>query len=318
MVVLGASFSALGALIFPYRETITRVGGFLIVGFGVMSVLGKGFSGVRLHDRPAATLAGTYLYGLTFAFGWTACVGPILGAILTTLVTSGLSVLAGATLAFIYALGLATPLALLATFFGRVGQGTRVGNILRGRGFNVAVAGRTLHLHTTSLISGVLLIAVGAMLATGQLTWLTRQWAGGVGGKIAWSVESWISNLFHLGWWERCFIETVLWHSYCSPRSWRTADMRPRRHHRATKSHQPLVCINIRAAHCNSTTLGGLSRSGRARSSGGQMRVVMLVVRVVTLFGFVAVALNACGSSQTTTPTTAVVGPALLFFYTDN
>src|SRR5207244_806004 len=118
MVVLGASFSALGALVFPYRETITSVGGLVIVGFGVMSVLGKGFGGMQLHDQPAATLAGTYLYGLTFAFGWTACVGPILGAILTTLVTSGLSVLSGAALAFIYALGLATPLVLLATFFG--------------------------------------------------------------------------------------------------------------------------------------------------------------------------------------------------------
>ena len=200
MVVLGASFSALGALVFPYRETITRVGGVVIVGFGVMSVLGKGFSGMRLHDRPAASLAGTYLYGLTFAFGWTACIGPILGAILTTLVTTGLSVLSGAALAFIYALGLATPLVLLATFFGRFGRGTRVSTILRGHGFSVAVGGWTLHLHTTSLISGVLLIAVGAMLATGQLTWLTRQWAGGVGGQIAWSLESWLSNIFHLGW----------------------------------------------------------------------------------------------------------------------
>src|SRR6266542_4152909 len=200
MVVLGASFSALGALVFPYRETITRVGGLVIVGFGVMSVLGRGFSGMQLHDRPAATLAGTYLYGLTFAFGWTACVGPILGAILTTLVASGLSVLAGAALAFLYALDLATPLVLLATFFGRVGHGTRLGTILRGRGFSVVVGGRTLHLHTTSLISGVLLIAVGAMLATGQLTWLTRQWAGGAGGKIAWPLERRLSSVFHLGW----------------------------------------------------------------------------------------------------------------------
>ena len=200
MVVLGASFTALGALIFPYRDTVTRVGGFVIVGFGLMSILGKGFSGIQLQDRPAATLAGTYLYGLTFAFGWTACVGPILGAILTTLVATGLSVLSGAALAFIYALGLATPLTLLATFFNRMGQGTRIGNVLRGRGFSVQIARWTFYLHTTSLISGILLVAVGAMLATGQLTWLTRQWAGGAGGRIAWSLESWLSSIFQLGW----------------------------------------------------------------------------------------------------------------------
>ena len=62
------------------------------------------------------------------------------------------------------------------------------------------IASWTLYLHTTSIISGLLLIAVGAMLATGQLTWLTRQWAGGVGGQIAWTLESSLSSIFHLGW----------------------------------------------------------------------------------------------------------------------
>jgi len=48
------------------------------------------------------------------------------------------------------------------------------------------------------------------------------------------------------------------------------------------------------------------------------MYVFLLVIRVMALFGLVAVALSACGSSQATTPTTAVVGPAFLFYYTDN
>ena len=199
MVVLGASFTALSALIFPYRETVTRFGGIAIIGFGAMLVLGKGFSGMRLRDRPAATLAGTYLDGLTFAFGWTACVGPILGAVLTALATTGLSVLAGATLAFIYALGLATPLTLIATFFGRVGRGTRVANVLRGRGLSLQVVGTTLHLHTTQLISGGMLIAVGAMLATGQLTWFTQRMASGAGARIALAIESWLAGIFRLG-----------------------------------------------------------------------------------------------------------------------
>ena len=200
MVVLGASFTALGALIFPYRETVTRVGGFVIAGFGLMLLMGKGFSGLNLRERPAATLAGTYLYGLTFAFGWTACIGPILGAILTALATTGLSVLAGAVLAFIYALGLATPLTLLATFFGRIGRGTRAFQILRGRGWSVRVAGSTLHLHTTQLLSGGMLILVGLMLATGQLTWFTQRMAGGAGARMALGIESWLAGIFRLGW----------------------------------------------------------------------------------------------------------------------
>ena len=200
MVVLGASFTALGALIFPYRELVTRVGGVAIVGFGLMLLLGKGFSGMRLQERPAATLAGTYLYGLTFAFGWTACVGPILGAILTALATTGLSVLAGALLAFIYALGLATPLTLLATFFGRLGRGSRAFQILRGRGYTLRVAGSSLHLHTTQLLSGGMLIVVGFMLASGQLTWFTQRMASGVGTRMALAVESWLAGIFRLGW----------------------------------------------------------------------------------------------------------------------
>jgi len=48
------------------------------------------------------------------------------------------------------------------------------------------------------------------------------------------------------------------------------------------------------------------------------MRLLILVVHVMTVFGLVAVALIACGSSQATTPTTAVAGPGILFFYIDN
>lgn len=200
MVVLGASLTAISQVIFPYRKAVSQVGGVLIIGFGVLSMLGKGFSGLTLRDRPSATLGGTYLYGLTFSFGWTACVGPILGAVLTAVATTGLSVLSGATLTFIYALGIATPLTLIAVFFGRAGNGTRVGNVLRGRGFGLRIAGRTLHLHTTSLLSGVMLVAVGALLASGQLYWLSQRWAGGIGGQIALALESWIARVFQLGW----------------------------------------------------------------------------------------------------------------------
>jgi hypothetical protein len=48
------------------------------------------------------------------------------------------------------------------------------------------------------------------------------------------------------------------------------------------------------------------------------MDISIFVARVVTLLGLVAVALSACGGSQATTPTPVVVGPALIFFYTDN
>jgi cytochrome c-type biogenesis protein len=198
MVVLGASVTALGALIFPYRDLVTRIGGIVIVGFGLMLLLGKGFSGMQVNERPAATLAGTYLYGLTFSFGWTACVGPILGAILTALSTTGVSVLTGAALAFIYALGLATPLTLIATFFGSLG-GSRAPTWLRGRGFSLRLGVTTLHLHSTQIISGLMICAVGVLLANGQLAWFTQQASTGSAARISLALEQWLATLFRLG-----------------------------------------------------------------------------------------------------------------------
>src|SRR5262245_26769217 len=105
MVVLGASATALSQLVNPLSPSITFIGGLIVFGFGVMSLLGKGFSGMKMLDKPTASMAGSYIYGMTFAFGWTACIGPILGALYTLLLlTQGLAILQGAILAFIYAL----------------------------------------------------------------------------------------------------------------------------------------------------------------------------------------------------------------------
>lgn len=176
LVLLGATATAVSQLLFSNLRALTLIGGLVVIGFGVMSLLGKGFAGVRLLDRPNASMAGIYLYGATFALGWTACVGPILGTILTMLATQGLAVLSGAVLAFIYALGLGVPLMLVATFFSRLGPGSRFWRIMRGRGFSINLGFTTLHLHTTSLASGLLMIVMGLLLATGQMTTLSR-WA---------------------------------------------------------------------------------------------------------------------------------------------
>jgi cytochrome c-type biogenesis protein len=176
MVVLGASATALSQLVFRNLRTITLVGGLIIIGLGIMNLLGKGFSGVKLTNRPGGGVIGSYVYGATFALGWTACVGPILGALLTLLATQGIAVLQGAALAFLYALGLGTPLILTATFFSRLGTGSWFWQLMRGRGVSLNLGVTTLHLHTTSIASGLLLIATGLLLASGQLSTLS-QWA---------------------------------------------------------------------------------------------------------------------------------------------
>lgn len=196
LVAVGASATALSRLLFANLSALTMIGGLIIVVFGIMSILGKGFTGAKLLDRPTASVAGSYVYGATFALGWTACVGPILGALLTLLATQGIAIIQGAILAFIYALGLGMPLILMATFFSRLGNGSRFWKIMRGRGVEVNLGFTTLHLHTTSIASGALLVVVGLLLATGQLT-LLSQWSQQTRmGEWAVSLEQGIENLF--------------------------------------------------------------------------------------------------------------------------
>ncbi len=187
MTLLGASVTVVGRILVQNMATLTFIGGILIIIFGFLSVFGKGFTGVQFQDRPNKSIGGTYLYGASFAIGWTACIGPILGAILTLLSTQGLGILQGAFLSFVYAMGLGLPLIFLSAFFSRLGNGSPFWRFIRGKGFDVKLFGSSLSFHTTSLISGLLLITIGVMLITGRLTQLTQL---GLESPIsAWVVE---------------------------------------------------------------------------------------------------------------------------------
>lgn len=176
--ILGASATAVSLLLLNNIRQITVIGGLMIIAFGVMSTFGKGFSGPQIQERPSANAMGSYIYGATFALGWTACVGPILGAILTLLATQGAAVLQGALLAFIYAIGLGLPLIIVSAFFSKMGQGSRFWMIMRSRGFTLRLGSRELLLHTTNVLSGLLLIGMGFLLASGQLSLITQLASG--------------------------------------------------------------------------------------------------------------------------------------------
>lgn len=195
IVVLGASATALSRFLFGYLSLLTSLGGVLIIVFGVMSFFGIGFSGMQLLERPVGGVVGSYLYGATFALGWSACVGPILGALLTMLATQGIAVAQGALLAFVYALGLGTPLIIISTYFSRLGTGSKFWQVIKGKAYFVTIGGRELMLHTTSMASGVLLVLMGLLLATGNLATIGEWSRQSVLSDYSLQFESWLQTL---------------------------------------------------------------------------------------------------------------------------
>ena len=166
-LLLGATATVIGRLFHFYRDWVGRVGGVLVIVLGLY-LLGFLNIGVfarerRIHlaNKPLGYL-GTVLVGMAFAAGWTPCIGPILGAVLTYTASSA-DLNRGLLLLFAYSLGLAVPFLLSALMIDRF-----IGLFQRYRGALVWM----------SRISGVLLIAIGVLMISGSMTimtaWLQR------------------------------------------------------------------------------------------------------------------------------------------------
>jgi cytochrome c-type biogenesis protein len=158
-VLLGAGASALSHLLLSYRYEAGIVGGAIVLVFGVFTTGLVRFSWMERELRVQAPIAGgrpvgAYLLGLAFAFGWTPCIGPVLGAILTVSATST-SASSGVALLSVYSLGLAIPFMLTALFAD--GMTARLRR-LRG-------AGRALQ-----IVAGMTMIAMGLAMMSGQLS----------------------------------------------------------------------------------------------------------------------------------------------------
>ena len=169
-VVMGASASFMGSILRDYLDSLTYWGGVLIALFGVMTLAGKGFSGAQFKSAPTATLAGYFFFGATFAMGWTPCVGPVLAGILL-LAASDKTVAQGMTLLFFYAVGLGSPLILIASVCSHLSKDGWFWRLLRGKAWGIKIGKSTFLLHTTNLFSGLLLIFLGVALAQGYLTY---------------------------------------------------------------------------------------------------------------------------------------------------
>lgn len=154
-VALGMSFSAAGQFLLDYREWIRRGGGLLIIIFGlyVAGVLRFGFLGrtrqIHISTKPTGYI-GSLAVGVTFAIGWTPCVGPILGSILSLAGTAE-TVRQGVGLLLAYSAGLAVPFLLASLALGRF-----LGFFRRYR----------TAMPVVERLAGVLLVVVGLLVVT--------------------------------------------------------------------------------------------------------------------------------------------------------
>ena len=83
--IMGAGASVIGQVLRQNQTLILLISGSLILIFGVMNLLGRGFTGVsrQMDQKHTNSTRGSFLFGMTFAVGWSSCVGPILGTVLT-------------------------------------------------------------------------------------------------------------------------------------------------------------------------------------------------------------------------------------------
>ena len=164
--VLGFSivFSTLGVIINSVLSTSTgelveslnQVGGIIIIGFGIFLLLSMKIGKLNMEKkffpkRSKASYPMSFVFGLAFAVGWTPCVGPILGTILTLAATTPSVAF---NLLLVYSLGLGIPFILIGVFYSRASR------IIRSMG---------KHLKYYNLVLGGFIVLLGVLVFTNQL-----------------------------------------------------------------------------------------------------------------------------------------------------
>jgi cytochrome c-type biogenesis protein len=163
-IILGIASSALSNLLFNMRGTLSKIGGIVVIIFGIhmVGIIRIPFLeyDTRRQDLPEQRFGylSSFLLGIFFSAGWSPCVGPILGSILTISLAGG-SVIQGATLLTAYSIGLAIPFLIAALGIGWVSI------IIRRYG---------KAMRYIEIIMGVILIIVGVMLFLGTFQTLSR------------------------------------------------------------------------------------------------------------------------------------------------
>lgn len=170
---LGAAATVFGQVVREYFDILRWIAAAIIIAMGLhfLGVLRIGILYRQLRADAGVTsgvsLAGAYVIGLAFAFGWTPCVGPVLAAILFT-AAGAETASTGAGLLFVYGLGMTLPFVLAALFIGP---------------FMRWMSRFRKHLGRIEKIMGAMLIVFGVLIATNSMNYIA-QWMLAVGPDI--------------------------------------------------------------------------------------------------------------------------------------
>ena len=162
-IALGATASVVGRFLFEKQPILAKIAGVLLVIFGLhtMGVFRIAFleseKRMQANRKPAGAL-GAVLVGIAFAFGWSPCIGPILGGILA-LAAAKDTVWEGTQLLAVYSVGLGIPFLLTSI---AINQFFAVTKRIRK------------HYHAIEMVSGGLLVAIGVLIFTNQFTIIVR------------------------------------------------------------------------------------------------------------------------------------------------
>ena len=163
-IALGAAASLIGAVLYDLRIWLARIGGVVVVIFGLhtMGVISVPFLDYdtrrQVRANPGLGYGSSVLMGVFFSAGWAPCVGPVLGAILTLALATG-SLNQGVALLTAYSAGLAIPFLLAALGIGRAAEWMR----------RHAAA-----VQVVSKVTGVVMVIIGVLLLTGSLQRLSQ------------------------------------------------------------------------------------------------------------------------------------------------
>lgn len=165
-ILFGILLGLAGSVFAPYRDVVMKVGGVLVIFFGLMML---GLFNIPFLNQDmklkipswlhVGTPGASFAIGGIFAVGWSPCIGPVLGAILVLAGTSG-SVVSGALLLAVFSLGLSIPFMLVAYFYSKAGD---------------YISKISKFLQVISIVGGIFLVGIGLLLVLDKFV-LFQEW----------------------------------------------------------------------------------------------------------------------------------------------